>query len=205
MPDYFSIGHKTVGTSGRSIQDVINHIGKTGVQRANRYSVGFINCPVTPQQNTATQFEFIATLCQLPERSIQYFQDSVGPYSPSWDIPLKTKFDDNYIITFLVDGSWAIRSLIESWMDFISGRVFNGGYVLGTSSLDARMQGTNQSGQTAEIVIKGFKTADNSEAATLRLYGVWPKIILPYNMDTNAMNMPLTMSVVFGYRYYRFE
>lgn len=208
MPNIYGIGAKP--GAKQEINDIINNIVTNGAQRSNRYSVHFENCPVQ-LPNIDTNYNFFATMCQLPERSIQIFQDSVGPYSPSWDIPLKTEYDDDYIINFLVDGNWNIRKLMEGWMDYVSGAVRPGGIFSGRSVLGSGIMPTGAfpadgvGNDSSKIVIKGFKTADNTVASTLTLYGAWPKTILPSNMDTNANNQPLLLSVVFSYRYYRFS
>jgi len=208
MANIYGIGAKTDSPGSKEITGIINQISKYGAQRTNRYSVEFQNCPVEMPEATS-DYQFFATMCQLPERSIQIFQDSVGPYSPNWDIPLKSEYDDNYIINFLVDGQWIIRRFIESWMDYVVGPIYGGGFIGGRTPLGASImplgQGDGSANSSSKIIIKGFKTKDNIQSGKLTLYGAWPKTILPATMDTNANNQPLILSVVFSYRYYRFE
>lgn len=199
MSDFKSIGSQ----DNSNIMDIIKHISDNGVQRSNRYSVEFLDCPI--EQKTGVAFSFFATLCQIPQRTIEFYEDSVGPYSPKWLVPLKQEYDDHYIINFLVDKSWSIRDLIEDWMDYVMGQDFGIGRFSGTDSLDAKIQPTTiGTDNSSRIRIRGFGTADNKSKGSLVLYGAWPRLILPGTFDTNQNNQPLIMSVDFAYRYYKF-
>ena len=186
-----------------SINHIIDHFGTNGVQRANRYTVQFINCPV----NGFDQSTFFATMVQVPQRTINYFSDSVGPFSPYWDVPLKEEYDDHFIINFVVDSNWNIRRLIESWMSQVTGGPLSSGsgwapgYIYGRSARYANIQADSMNENFSQVIIKGIGT-DNNQKATITLNQAWPKLILPSQFDTNALNQPLLLSVDFSYRYY---
>jgi hypothetical protein len=202
-----AINIKSIGwnTSNTTINDAIKQITTFGVQRPNRYAVEFVNCPVI--QSGGSQYNFFATMVQIPQRTITFFSDSVGPYSPTWDVPLKSEYDDHYIINFVVDKTWGIRKLIDTWMDYINNRDTTDitGYVQGQSAYDANIQSANGGTSYSKIKITGTATNDNSLQGTLVLHHAWPKLILPTQFDTGAVDQPLIMSVDFSYRYYTYE
>lgn len=194
-----SVGWKSGENS--KIDDIISQIVGWGVQRPNRYVVQFENCPVDGIGN----YTFFATMVQIPQRTINYFADSVGPFSPYWDVPLKLEFDDHYIVNFLVDRDWVVRGIMEAWMDQLNGgRDEQSGYIYGNSSFNSNIQSTIGSQTYSKIIIKGVGTTDNKSKGTLTLHQAWPKLILPSQFDTSMMDQPLIMSVDFSYRYYTF-
>jgi len=192
--------------SPKTINEIINQITVWGVQRPNRYAVEFIDCPVS-QSGGSSPYVFFATMVQIPQRTTNYFSDSVGPFSPYWDVPLKTEYDDHYIINFLVDKNWSIRSLIEAWMDHtIGGTINTEGYIYGTSAKGASLVPVAARTGDSKIKITGISTAENNkQTGTITLHQAWPKLILPTQFDTGANNQPLIMSVDFSYRYYTFD
>lgn len=213
--------YNTVGFNNPSdISHILEKIQKLkGPQRANRYRVEFVvpDAVQNPYSDVGTD-SIIATMVQLPQRSINYFSDSVGAFSPYWDVPLKVEFDDHFIINFLVDQKWKIRKFIDSWMAVVSGSIEDNLFFTGTG---ARLQtigsyqgsnpqsiGINAAANQAtriDLIPEIADPTDPSSASNIKisLYQVWPKLILPSQFDTNANNIPMTMSVDFSYRYYR--
>lgn len=217
---------QTIGfNSPHNISSVLEKITTLGVQRANRYKVQFTFPDGVSNPFAQSTDSVIATMVQLPQRSINYFSDSVGAFSPYWDVPLKTEFDDHFIINFLVDGRSNIRKFIDSWMGTIVGKVKDGESWTGnrgaigenstigsytgpiSKNVDLLKSGINNTpGLASRIDLIPEKT-DPTDGDPLdfmiSLYQVWPKLILPSQFDTNANNIPLIMSVDFSYRYYR--
>lgn len=178
----------TSGNNLTGISSLIDYLSKSSPQRMNRYQVDFtlasgkVNGPQT----------FFATMVQIPSRSIQFYPDSVGPYTPTWKVPLKQEFDDKFIIEFLVDENFQIRKFIEDWMDNLAVNV-NGkkpGNFLFNTGVET----------TATMVITPLDSNGNITTTPMTLYNAWPKLILPseFNMDSGDL---LRMQVDFNYRY----
>ena len=181
-------------TSGKNltgISSLIDYLSKSSPQRMNRYQVAFLLAS-SKVQGPQT---FFATMVQIPSRSIQFYPDSVGPYTPTWKVPLKQEFDDKFIIEFLVDENFQIRKFIEDWMDNLVKNV-NIGKKPGNFLFDPGVE------TTAKMTITPLDSNGNvaTAATAMTLYNAWPKLILPseFNMDSGDL---LRMQVDFNYRY----
>jgi hypothetical protein len=210
--DIQSVGYSTPLQG--SISSFLTTLSYNGNQRPNRYAIK-ISAPVGVSKYPYAETEYIASLVQIPARTINYFSDNVGPYSPYWDVPLKTEFDDHFIINFIVDKNWNIRKFIDEWMGWISSEQPDAipspkGTTIGTfDGKSAKSSNICESPQnTSTISILPIHTSTesvNKQNQQLILYQAWPKLILPSQFEASANNMLLNLSVDFSYRYYKWE
>lgn len=210
MTDIKSVGYDTPLLP--TISSFLSAIGTKGSQRPNRYAVKIKAPSEVPYTITG---EYVASLVQIPARTVNYFSDNVGPYSPYWDVPLKTEYDDHFIINFIVDKDWHIRKFIDSWMGWIGDEQNDNqpskkgttiGSFKGRDSKTARI--CEFPNITSTIRIQPVYTSsidDTVKPKELILYQAWPKLILPSQFEAGANNTLLTLSVDFSYRYYKWE
>lgn len=174
------------------IDDIIHFwSAKQGFQRSNRYRVLI-------RRNDGQQLEAAAISVQTPSKNIEFIEDTtMGPSSPSIKVPIRNYFDDRFIVTFVVDSKWEVRRFIEDWMDaYFPSRLANGSRGGSTVSPFRTALGT--------IILMPLTPAHEGLAVNnMTFYDVYPKSILPGEMASAAMDLPLNMIVDFNYRYYK--
>ena len=93
-------------TTPNDITQIITYFSK-GYQRTNRFAVEIEN-----QGNIIT---FWATSVQIPSQSIVYYPETFSPSGPSIFIPLKREYDERFLIDFIVESDWSVRTYFENW------------------------------------------------------------------------------------------
>jgi len=188
MPGYNSLNTNTIGGLMGFLANP-----QTSPQRTNRFKVSFFGkgiqdiIPLTGGSDGAV---FFATMVQIPSRGIMFYPDSVGPWTPYWRSPLKTTFDDKFLVEFFVDEKFTIRKFIENWMDKI------------LNSSDGVLIKDDVCSNTT-MTIQPIDSINNSNT-TITLDYVWPKLILPSEFNTDRPEL-LRMQVDFSYRTAKFS
>jgi hypothetical protein len=180
-----------VSFNSSTITDLVTQLSTKPIQRSNRFYISF-----TGLANTITadiDKPFIASMVQIPSRTILYFPDTAGPFEPPFRVPLQHQYDDKLIVEFLVDEEHRIRKFIETWMDNI--RMPKNSQYLGSTLYDAKEK------CIATMTIQPQKSDNTGQSATYTLYDVWPKLILPSEMSSDTPDF-LKLIVDFSYRYY---
>lgn len=173
------------------IDDIIHFwSAKGGFQRANRYRVQ-ITRPNQPA------LEAVAISVQTPARNIEYIEDTtMGPSNPSIKVPIRNYYDDRFIVTFVIDSKWEVRTYIEDWIDAIfPSRISNQANYIGSTV--APYMGDN----LGRILFTPL-TVNHNPAYEFYLEQAYPKSIFPGEMAQQLMDTPMTLIVDFNYRYY---
>ena len=167
----------------------------SGFQKSNRFRINIIPPTVIPggTQITPTSFTVFASNIQTPSQSIIFYEDTMSPSGPPISIPLRRNYDDRYIIEFIIDKNWNIRSFFDSW---ISALFLNTGNVNKNST---RVQYFTDIVGTLEI--EALDQNDNV-VKTITLYDAYPKQIIPTQFSNDTPNQYLTLIVDMMYRYY---
>ena len=169
-----------------TITQLVEYIGKNPPQRVNRYTVAFDG---TGMGEGLDNNEFLATMVQIPSRTILFYPDTVNPWVPEWKVPLKNQWDDKFIVEFLVDENFKIRTFIETWMD----KILNDGYG------NFLYNGYNGDPCNSKMTIWPLNADGTKSTFYWTLFNVWPKFILPAEFDADQPNL-LKMQVDFSYR-----
>ena len=177
--------------SSGTTTELIDYLSKYPPQRVNRFNVAFNGGYFTTTGGGEKDTGFFATMVQLPSRGIMFYPDSVGPWSPQWRVPLKTTFDDKFIVEFLVDESFAIRKFIENWMVDI--------YNQGNGRQLKDLSGGKNPCSDTRMIITPVKSTNSPSGTTITLDYVWPKLILPSEFNSDRPDL-LRLQVDFSYR-----
>jgi len=167
----------------------------SGFQRSNRFRVNIIPPTNIPggTQITPTSFTVFASNIQTPSQSIIFYEDTMSPSGPPISIPIRRNYDDRYIIEFIVDKRWNIRSFFDSWLNsmFINSTA--------TNLNSTRVQYFTDIVGTLEI-----EALDQNDTVvkTITLYDAYPKQIIPTQFSNDTPNQYLTLIVDMMYRYY---
>jgi hypothetical protein len=167
----------------------------SGFQKSNRFRINIIPPTRIPggTQITPTSFTVFASNIQTPSQSIIFYEDTMSPSGPPISIPLRRNYDDRYIIEFIIDKNWNIRSFFDSW---ISALFLDTGNVNKNST---RVQYFTDIVGTLEI--EALDQNDNV-VKTITLYDAYPKQIIPTQFSNDTPNQYLTLIVDMMYRYY---
>jgi hypothetical protein len=169
----------------------------SGFQRSNRFEVE-ITPPAKALETSPSIFNnfiFHASSVQIPSQVINYYQDSLSPGGPMYDVPMKREYDDRFIIDFIVDKTWKCRRFFDQWMEWIFKN-----HATGTGYKSSSI--TNYYDDiTGTITIRALDT-NNSLNKKIVLEKAWPSTILPTQMMHDNPNDYLTLSVDINYRYY---
>ena len=162
----------------------------SGFQKTNRFRI-----TITPPANfnIPTDISIFATTIQTPTQALVFYEDTMSPSGPPISIPLRRNYDDRYIIEFIIDKKWNIRSFFDSW---ISALFLNTGNVNENST---RVQYFTDIVGTLEI--EALDQNDNI-VKTITLYDAYPKQIIPTQFSNDTPNQYLTLIVDMMYRYY---
>jgi len=167
----------------------------SGFQRSNRFRVN-ITPPISIPGGvtiTPTDFTVFASNIQTPSQSIIFYEDTMSPSGPPISIPIRRNYDDRYIIEFIVDKKWNIRSFFDSWLNsmFINSTA--------TNLNSTRVQYFTDIVGTLEI-----EALDQNDTVvkTIKLYDAYPKQIIPTQFSNDTPNQYLTLIVDMMYRYY---
>lgn len=168
----------------------------SGFQKSNRFRVNIIPPTSIPggTQITPTSFTVFASNIQTPSQSIIFYEDTMSPSGPPISIPIRRNYDDRYIIEFIVDKKWNIRSFFDSWI--------NSMFINSTSSStvnSTRVQYFTNIVGTLEI--EALDGNDNV-VKTIILHDAYPKQIIPTQFSNDTPNQYLTLIVDMMYRYY---
>jgi len=168
----------------------------SGFQKSNRFRVNIIPPTSIPggTQITPTSFTVFASNIQTPSQSIIFYEDTMSPSGPPISIPIRRNYDDRYIIEFIVDKNWNIRSFFDSWI--------NSMFINSTSSStvnSTRVQYFTNIVGTLEI--EALDGNDNV-VKTIILHDAYPKQIIPTQFSNDTPNQYLTLIVDMMYRYY---
>jgi hypothetical protein len=167
---------------GNSVDKIISYFAG-GFQRVNRFQV------------TVGGQQFWAAQCQIPQQYIVWYPEYFSPSGPSLDIPIRREYDDRFLIDFIVEGDWKVRRYFEQWYDRMFTPI--------TSTLSNTVQYKNTPANLKDIKVEAVN--DKGEVkATFTLYEAYPQLILPSQFSDDIPNQYLTLTVDFGYRYYRF-
>jgi hypothetical protein len=168
----------------------------SGFQKSNRFRVNIIPPTSIPggTQITPTSFTVFASNIQTPSQSIIFYEDTMSPSGPPISIPIRRNYDDRYIIEFIVDKKWNIRSFFDSWINAMFLNSSN------TNTLNSTkvQYFTNIVGK---LEIEALDQNDNV-VKTITLYDAYPKQIIPTQFSNDTPNQYLTLIVDMMYRYY---
>jgi hypothetical protein len=179
------------------VNQLVTYLTKLPPQRINRYKIVFTDVPIT-----GTPVDFFATMVQIPSSSVRFFPDSVGPYTPTWKVPLKHEVDDRFIVEFMIDEKHQIREFFQNWM-----------YKLGQNYLRTNKYGSAMYNTKEQNLVRDAKmtiyplTTDLSDSASTISYvleQVYPKLILPSEFNTDNPDT-LRLQVDFNYRTFTFN
>lgn len=168
----------------------------SGFQKSNRFRVNIIPPTSIPggTQITPTSFTVFASNIQTPSQSIIFYEDTMSPSGPPISIPIRRNYDDRYIIEFIVDKNWNIRSFFDSWIN----SMFINSYFSSTVNSTRVQYFTNIVGT---LEIEALDGNDNV-VKTIILHDAYPKQIIPTQFSNDTPNQYLTLIVDMMYRYY---
>lgn len=166
----------------------------SGFQKSNRFRIDIIPPTGGGLQITPTTFTVFASNIQTPSQSIIFYEDTMSPSGPPIGIPIRRNYDDRYIIEFIIDKNWNIRSFFDSWIDsmFINSKNSN-------SKNSTKVQYWNKI--VGKLIIQALDQNDNV-AKTITLYDAYPRQIIPTQFSNDTPNQYLTLIVDMMYRYY---
>jgi hypothetical protein len=194
MGTYKSIDPSVSG----GVNQLVTYLTKLPPQRTNRYKVEFTDVPTT-----STPVDFFATMVQIPSSSVRFFPDSVGPYTPTWKVPLKHEVDDRFIVEFMVDEKHQIRNFIQDWMNKLGINVNKGG-PYGAPMFSTEFGNLVSKATMTITPVKSDPTDITESTLSYVLEQVYPKLILPSEFNTDNPN-PLRLQVDFNYRTFKFN
>lgn len=173
-----------------TIDELLKHFtAMNGFQQPNRFRIE-INTPTGLAQYS--DIPIFATSIQTPTQGLIFFEDTVSPSGPAINIPVKRSYDERFLIEFIVDKDWKIRTLIDQWLSFI---------FLDTSNGNNSTRVKYWADIVGEIVIYALDINDNVNK-TITLHDAWPRQIIPGQFSTAATNTYSVLMVDFEYRYY---
>jgi hypothetical protein len=169
----------------------------SGFQKSNRFRINIIPPTVIPggTQITPTAFTVFASNIQTPSQSIIFYEDTMSPSGPPISIPLRRNYDDRYIIEFIIDKNWNIRSFFDSWINAL---------FLNTGTNTANKNSTRVQYFTDIVGTLEIEALDQNDnvVKTITLYDAYPKQIIPTQFSNDTPNQYLTLIVDMMYRYY---
>lgn len=169
----------------------------SGFQKSNRFRINIIPPNAIPGgvQITPKAFTVFASNIQTPSQSIIFYEDTMSPSGPPISIPLRRNYDDRYIIEFIIDKEWNIRSFFDSWINAL---------FLNTGTNTANKNSTRVQyfdDIVGNLEIEALDQNDNV-VKTITLYDAYPKQIIPTQFSNDTPNQYLTLIVDMMYRYY---
>jgi len=176
--------------ASNSITEITNYFSK-GFQRSNKFEV-------TITKGSAVAGPFWASQSQIPAQTLVFFPETFSPSGPLISIPVKREYDDRFLIDFIVDQDWNVRTYFENWYNTMFTPLAPGLYAAKSNSVVER----NSSNNLATIAIKALDY-DGNVKKTFNLYEAYPKLLLPSQFSNDIPNQYLTLTVDFNYRYYR--
>ena len=167
----------------------------SGFQKSNRFRINILPPTSIPggTQITPKAFTVFASNIQTPSQSIIFYEDTMSPSGPPISIPIRRNYDDRYIIEFIVDKKWNIRSFFDSWMNALFLNTGN------TNKNSTRVQYFTDI--VGELEIEALDQND-IVVKTITLYDAYPKQIIPTQFSNDTPNQYLTLIVDMMYRYY---
>jgi len=172
-----------------SVNSILDYF-TNGFQKANRFEVriGGSSGPV-----------FWASSAQIPSQDVTYYPENFSPSGPIIQIPLRRGYDDRFLVDFIVEKNWAVRSYFESWFD-----------IMFSTNRSAQVK-TRASGYLRQVEIFALNDTSTSTSSPVQmqnakftLYEAYPKLLLPSQFTSDAPNQYLSLTVDFNYRYYTF-
>ena len=176
--------------ASNSITEITNYFSN-GFQRSNKFEV-------TITKGGRVAGPFWASQSQIPSQTLVYFPETFSPSGPPITIPIKREYDERFLIDFIVDQDWNVRTFFENWYNSMFSVISPGLGGPKSNSVVAR----NTGGNLATIAIKALDYQGNVKK-TFNLYEAYPKLLLPGQFSHDIPNQYLTLSVDFNYRYYR--
>ena len=167
----------------------------SGFQKSNRFRINILpptSIPAGGTQITPKAFNVFASNIQTPSQSIIFYEDTMSPSGPPISIPIRRNYDDRYIIEFIVDKKWDIRSFFDSWINALFLNT-------GPNKNSTRVQYFTDI--VGELEIEALDQNDNV-VKTITLYDAYPKQIIPTQFSNDTPNQYLTLIVDMMYRYY---
>jgi len=168
----------------------------SGFQKSNRFRINIIPPTAIPggTQITPKAFTVFASNIQTPSQSIIFYEDTMSPSGPPISIPIRRNYDDRYIIEFIVDKKWDIRSFFDSWM--------NAMFINSTNSSTLNSSKVQYFVNiVGKLEIEALDQNDNV-VKTITLHDAYPKQIIPTQFSNDTPNQYLTLIVDMMYRYY---
>jgi hypothetical protein len=167
----------------------------SGFQKTSHFRINIIPPTSIPEgtQITPEKFTVFASNIQTPSQSIIFYEDTMSPSGPPISVPIRRNYDDRYIIEFIIDKDWNIRSFFDSWINAL---FLNTGNVYKNST---RVQYFTDIVGTLEI--EALDQNDNV-VKTITLHDAYPKQIIPTQFSNDTPNQYLTLIVDMMYRYY---
>ena len=173
-----------------TIDTLLNHFtAMNGFQQPNRFRIE-IRTPTGLAEYS--NIPIFATSVQTPTQGLVFFEDTISPSGPAINIPVKRSYDERFLIEFIVDEDWKVRTLIDKWLNFI---------FLNTGNGNNSTRVKYWEDIVGEIDIYALNANDKTNK-TITLHNVWPRQIIPGQFSTAASNTYLTLMVDFEYRYY---
>jgi len=166
----------------------------SGFQKSNRFRIDIIPPTGGGFQINPTSFTVFASNIQTPSQSIIFYEDTMSPSGPPIGIPIRRNYDDRYIIEFIIDKNWNIRSFFDSWIDSM--------FINSNNSItknSTKVQYWNKI--VGKFIIQALDQNDNV-AKTITLYDAYPRQIIPTQFSNDTPNQYLTLIVDMMYRYY---
>ena len=166
----------------------------SGFQKSNRFRIDIIPPTSGGSKITPTSFTVFASNIQTPSQSIIFYEDTMSPSGPPIGIPIRRNYDDRYIIEFIIDKNWNIRSFFDSWIDSM--------FIDSKNSItknSTKVQYWNKI--VGKLIIQALDQNDNV-AKTITLYDAYPRQIIPTQFSNDTPNQYLTLIVDMMYRYY---
>lgn len=168
----------------------------SGFQKSNRFRINIIPPTNIPggSEIIPTSFTVFASNIQTPSQSIIFYEDTMSPSGPPIGIPIRRNYDDRYIIEFIIDKNWNIRSFLDSWIDSI--------FINSTKSSTKNSTKVQYwDNIVGTLIIEALDQNDNV-AKTITLYNAYPRQIIPTQFSNDTPNQYLTLIVDMMYRYY---
>ena len=168
----------------------------SGFQKSNRFRINILPPTSIPggTQITPKAFTVFASNIQTPAQSIIFYEDTMSPSGPPISIPIRRNYDDRYIIEFIVDKKWDIRSFFDSWM--------NAMFINSTNSSTLNSSKVQYFVNiVGKLEIEALDQNDNV-VKTITLHDAYPKQIIPTQFSNDTPNQYLTLIVDMMYRYY---
>lgn len=186
-----------------SIKDIKDYFSRhKGLQRTNRFDIGFINLPAAPAAHVDSSSFYPVQAVTIGGRGMEFVADNLSGFKNGRIQPRSQKITEEVLITFSVTNDSHILKMFNSWFNYL----YSGSRVKGTGAdltLKFNVPYYNDAVKNVGMKIR-LLDPNGGTNLTYTFYEVMPAEMFPLTLDMNAKEPGyLTLQVQMVFKEFR--